>query len=178
MRVIAGRLRGRSLKSSDSYRPTSDRVRETLFNVLQNEIEQTVFVDAFAGSGAVGIEAISRGAAKVYFVDSGRKALHSLEENLKIAGDETQWRIYSLPVSKALEVIHGTGERADIIFLDPPYDYQDYPELLTAASELFPDALVILETSSRVNFKIPEGLQVSKQKKIGETLLTFYQRAQ
>jgi 16S rRNA (guanine(966)-N(2))-methyltransferase RsmD len=177
MRVIAGRLGGRNLKTSDSYRPTTDRVRETLFNILQNEIENSVFVDAFAGSGAVGIEAISRGASRVYFIDSGRKALNSLEENLRIADDQTQWRIYSLPVLKALEVIHETGERADIVFFDPPYSYRDYTELLTTAAELFPNGLIILETSTRTKFAVPEGLTVSREKKIGETLLTFLKRS-
>jgi 16S rRNA (guanine(966)-N(2))-methyltransferase RsmD len=176
MRVIAGSLRGRNLKTSDSFRPTTDRVRETLFNILQNEIEGSVFIDAFAGSGAVGIEAISRGAKRVFFIDSGRKALNSLEDNLAIVGEETQWRVYSLPVLKALEVIHKTGENVDVIFFDPPYNYSDYTELLTTASELFPDALVILETSSRTKFTTPDGLSVTKEKRIGETLLTFYKR--
>jgi 16S rRNA (guanine(966)-N(2))-methyltransferase RsmD len=176
MRVIAGSLGGRNLKTSDSYRSTTDRVRETLFNVLQNEIEGSVFIDAFAGSGAVGIEAISRGAARVYFIDSGRKALNSLQENLAIVSEETQWRVYSLPVLKGLEVIHKTGENADLIFFDPPYNYTDYTELLTTGAELFPDALLILETSSRTKFTVPEGLSITKEKRIGETILIFYRR--
>ncbi len=173
MRVIAGRLRGRNLKTSDSYRPTTDRVRETLFNILQNQIENSVFVDAFAGSGAVGIEALSRGASRAYFLETNHKALHALEDNLKICGDESLWRVYSLPAVKGIEVIHTAGENVDIVFFDPPYDYQDYPELISSASEFFPGALLVLETSSRTKFQLPEGITLLRQKKIGETLLTF-----
>ncbi|HSP05929.1 MAG TPA: RsmD family RNA methyltransferase, partial [Acidobacteriota bacterium] len=74
MRVIAGKYRNRTLKADDHFRPTSDRVRETLFNILQSELEDCVFVDAFAGSGAVGIEALSRGARIVYFLENHRKS--------------------------------------------------------------------------------------------------------
>jgi len=174
MRVIAGTLRGRSLKTSDSYRPTTDRVRETLFNILQNQIENSIFIDAFAGSGAVGIEALSRGASRVYFLETNHKALYALEENLKICGEKALWRIYSLPAIKGMEVIHKSGENVDIVFFDPPYDYQDYQDLITAASELFPAALLILETSSRTKLQLPSNVILSRQKKIGETLLTFW----
>jgi 16S rRNA (guanine966-N2)-methyltransferase len=177
MRVIAGALRGRNLKSSDSFRPTTDRVRETLFNILQNQIENSNFVDAFAGSGAVGIEALSRGAARVYFVETNHKALKTIEDNLKLCGDDALWRIYSLPAIKGLEVIQKAGDPADIIFFDPPYDYKDYPELISAAAELFPNALLVLETSSRSKFKLSEDVTLIRQKKIGETLLTFCQKA-
>jgi 16S rRNA (guanine966-N2)-methyltransferase len=176
MRVIAGTLRGRNLKSSDSFRPTTDRVRETLFNILQNQIENSNFVDAFAGSGAVGIEALSRGAARVYFLETNHKALKAIEDNLKMCGDDALWRIYSLSAIKGLEVIHKAGENADIIFFDPPYDYHDYPELISTAADLFPNALLVLETSSRSKFQLPEDLTLIRQKKIGETLLTFCQK--
>jgi 16S rRNA (guanine966-N2)-methyltransferase len=172
MRVIAGTLRGRNLKSSDSFRPTTDRVRETLFNIIQNQIENSNFVDAFAGSGAVGIEALSRGAARVYFLETNHKALKAI----KMCGDEALWRIYSLPAIKGLEVIHKAGENGDIIFFDPPYDYQDYSELISTAAEFFPNALLVLETSSRSKFEVPEYVTLIRQKKIGETLLTFCQK--
>lgn len=173
MRVIAGTLRGRNLKTSDSYRPTTDRVRETLFNILQNQIENSVFVDAFAGSGAVGIEALSRGASRVYFLETNHKALHAMEDNLKICGDEALWRIYSLSAIKGMEIIHKSGENVDIVFFDPPYDYEDYQDLISIASEFFPAALLVLESSSRTKFQLPEGVTLLRQKKIGETLLTF-----
>lgn len=176
MRVIAGTLRGRNLKSSDSFRPTTDRVRETLFNILQNQIENSNFVDAFAGSGAMGIEALSRGASRVYFLETHHKALKTIGDNLKMCGDGALWRIYSLPAIKGLEVIYKAGENADIIFFDPPYDYQDYAELISAAAEFFPNALLVLETSSRSKFQLPEDVTLIRQKKIGETLLTFCQK--
>lgn len=176
MRVIAGTLRGRNLKSSDSFRPTTDRVRETLFNILQNQIENSNFVDAFAGSGAVGIEALSRGAARVYFLETNHKALKTIEENLKLCGDDALWRIYSLAAMKGLEVMYKAGEEVDIIFFDPPYDCQDYPELISTAAEFFPNALLVLETSSRSKFQLPEDVTLIRQKKIGETSLTFLKR--
>jgi 16S rRNA G966 N2-methylase RsmD len=81
-----------------------------------------------------------------------------------------------LSAIKGLEVIHKTGENADIIFFDPPYNYQDYPELITTAAEFFPSALLVLETSSRSKFQLPDDIELIRQKKIGETLLTFCQK--
>jgi 16S rRNA (guanine(966)-N(2))-methyltransferase RsmD len=133
-------------------------------------------VDAFAGSGAVGIEALSRGASRVYFLETNHKALKTIEDNLQMCDDEAQWRIYSLPAIKGLEVIHKGGETADIMFFDPPYDYKDYPELLSAAAEFFPSALLVLEASSRSKFQLPEDVTLIRQKKIGETLLIFCQK--
>ncbi|MCI0611402.1 RsmD family RNA methyltransferase, partial [bacterium] len=85
-------------------------------------------------------------------------------------------RIYSLPAIKGLEVIHKAGENADIIFFDPPYDYQDYPELISTAADFFPNALLVLETSSRSKFQPPDDVKLIRQKKVGETLLTFCQK--
>ena len=176
MRVIAGKYRNRNLKASDRFRPTTDRVRETLFNILQNEIDGAVFVDAFAGSGAVGIEALSRGASSVYFLESNRKTLHILESNLAICGEEGRWRIYSLPAHKGLEVIQRTEPHVDLLFFDPPYEFEGYAELLEKACALFPDATYIVEASSRSRLDSPSGLELFRTRSIGETILSFFRR--
>jgi len=174
MRVIAGKYRNRNLKASDRFRPTTDRVRETLFNILQNQIDGAVLVDAFAGSGAVGIEALSRGASSVYFLESNRKILRILESNLTICGEEGQWRIYSLPVLKGLEVIQQAQKSVDFIFFDPPYEFEDYAELLQKASVLFPAATYIVEASSRSRLDLVPGLELIRARNIGETTLSFF----
>jgi 16S rRNA (guanine966-N2)-methyltransferase len=173
MRVIAGKFRNLSLRGGDNFRPTSDRVRETLFNILQTEIEGSVFVDAFAGSGAVGIEALSRGASKTYFIENNRKALVVLESNLLLCCEGEKWRIFSLPAIKALQLIQQEEPSPDFLFFDPPYDYDQYSELLAESNMRFPAASHILETSTRTALKIPSGLTVTKTRAIGETQLLF-----
>ena len=174
MRVIAGKFRNRSLKAGKYFRPTSDRVRETLFNILQNEIEGSVFVDAFAGSGAVGIEALSRGAAMVYFLEYSRKALEILQSNLMECCQGEPWRVYSVPVLKGLELIHRDTSSVDILFFDPPYEFGLYPQLLQRSAELFPHATYIVEASTRTASETPSGIQLIKERNIGGTSLSFY----
>src|SRR5579884_2926516 len=118
MRVIGGTLRSRRLKmvSNGSLRPTSDRLRETLFDVLGAEVAGKVFVDAYAGSGAVGIEALSRGAARAVFIENDPRAAAALAENIRSLGLERRAQILRRPVSAVLPVVAG-----DIVFLDPPY---------------------------------------------------------
>ena len=173
MRVIAGKYRNRNLKTSNNFRPTTDRVRETLFNILQSEIENSVFVDAFAGSGSVGIEALSRGAGIAYFIENNRKVLGVLESNLTQLG-EANWRIYSVPALKGLEVVAQNGAAADLIFFDPPYDSDQYAELVDTAAKLFPNATVIVECSTRSKWKAPDSVTLKKSREIGETVLQFY----
>jgi 16S rRNA (guanine966-N2)-methyltransferase len=173
MRVIAGKFRNRNLKTADHFRPTTDRVRETLFNVLQNDLEETIFVDAFAGSGAVGIEALSRGAARVYFLESNRKSLKVLESNLLLC-KEVNWRIFAVTAKKGLELIRDQEGSVQFVFFDPPYDFHDYTGLLEQAASLFPEASLVLEHSSRSKFEIPAGLDSFKEKRIGETTLSFF----
>lgn len=173
MRVIAGKYRGRNLKAGDGFRPTSDRVRETLFNILQNQIESAVFVDVFAGSGAVGIEALSRGASMVFFVETNRKTLQVLESNLSFC-EEGQWRIFTLTALKGLEVIRNASPHVDLLFFDPPYDFDRYDELLEKSASLFQEAEIVLETSTRSRLKTPPGLNLIKERAIGETRLQFF----
>jgi len=173
MRVIAGKFRNLNLKGGDNFRPTSDRVRETLFNILQNEIEGSIFVDAFAGSGAVGIEALSRHASKCYFIENNRKALVVLESNLLLCCEGEKWRIFSLPAIKGLQLIQQEQPSPDFLFFDPPYDYDQYSDLLSESHQRFPSATHILEASTRTPLKIPSELTATKTRVIGETQLIF-----
>ena len=175
MRVIAGKYRSRLLKAADSMRPTTDRARETLFNILQNEIPGSIFVDAFAGSGSVGIEALSRGAAMVYFIETNRKALKALEENLTLATDES-WRILTLDVWKALSVLPDRLPQVDVLFFDPPYEFFHYAKLLAAAGRVYPEALFVIEQSTRTSWETPEDFQLTRSSEIGETELNFFRK--
>jgi 16S rRNA (guanine966-N2)-methyltransferase len=173
MRVIAGKFRSRNLKTSDNLRPTTDRTRETLFNILQNDVPGSIFVDAFAGSGSVGIEAISRGAATTYFIESNRKALQILEKNLESLGPAS-WRILTMDVWKALEILPQQVSGVDLFFFDPPYAFTKYGQLLMAAAVKYPQARFIVEHSSRTLWETPPVLEQTRSIRIGETQLSFF----
>ena len=128
MRVIAGEFRSRRLKSipGDATRPTPDRLRETLFNILAPQIEGAAFLDAYAGTGAVGIEALSRGAARAIFIEQNRAAAAVIRENLKALGIESRAQVLQGKVSALLKKV-----QADIVFLDPPYQLErEYSKVL------------------------------------------------
>jgi len=183
MRIIAGTYRGRNLKSPPSMqvRPTSDRLRETLFNVLAPRISNVCFLDLCAGSGAVGIEALSRGAAHVTFVDRSRKMCGLIEANLdlcRIPEDQTE-----VVNDEASDFLHQSLARNlqpwDIVFFDPPYQH-DYLKVLNflgshADKLLTPDALVIAEHHHK--HQLPETLTAlirSRVLKQGDSSLSFY----
>src|SRR5687767_13028952 len=137
MRVIAGRFKGRRLKTPtwDGLRPTSDKLRETLFNILAPRIEGARLLDGYAGTGAVGIEALSRGAAHVTFVDKDRRAVALIEDNLAICGVEAGYTIEGRDLIAALRRIGDTAFDSaafDIAWLDPPYEITDISGALDA----------------------------------------------
>ncbi len=183
MRIIAGKYRGRKLKSPPSLqtRPTSDRLRETLFNILAPRIKGARFLDLCAGSGAVGIEALSRGAAQVAFVDRSRKMYALIETNLKelnVGGDEIE------VVSKeALEFLRrhakNEGGAFDIIFFDPPYA-MDYEAVLDYVGEhaeglLTEDGVVIVEHHRKHDLNEAfAALKRYRTLKQGDSCLSFY----
>jgi 16S rRNA (guanine(966)-N(2))-methyltransferase RsmD len=142
MRVIAGKYRGRSLRSlrGTDIRPTSDRLRETLFNVLTGgnpkALEGCVWLDLFAGTGAVGIEALSRGAKQAYFVETSAPAAKLIEQNLQSLGIVDGYRILRDDLSGALWRLHREHVAADVVFLDPPYRMRNaYEETLTGLAD-------------------------------------------
>jgi 16S rRNA (guanine(966)-N(2))-methyltransferase RsmD len=134
VRVIAGRYKSRLLKTlaGERLRPTSDRLRETLFNVLGESVVGAVFVDLYAGSGAVGIEAASRGAEWVYFIESHRPAARLMEANLMALGIESGAEILAVDALAGLRQLEQRSARLDIVYLDPPYrEAKEYERALS-----------------------------------------------
>ncbi len=183
MRIIAGKYRGRKLKSPPSLktRPTSDRLRETLFNILAARIQGARFLDLCAGSGAVGIEAISRGAAHVTFVDHSRKMYALIESNLKLLNaDDDQAEVVSWGASEFLRKhAKKEAEPFDIVFFDPPYE-ADYEEVLNDLDQgaellLAHKGVVVVEHSRKKNPKDEFGvLKKYRLVKQGDSCLSFY----
>jgi len=172
MRVIAGEFRSRRLKSiaGQATRPTPDRLRETLFDILQDRIEGATFLDAYAGTGAVGIEALSRGARHAYFLERNRSALEAIRENL--ASLHLAGRATVVPGSVAQTLAR---HRADIVFLDPPYAQED--EYAAALGTLCadPPALVIVQHPVRLALSDDyPPLHRTRLLKQGDNALTFF----
>lgn len=177
MRVIAGTARGRRLASppGDRVRPTLDRVREALFNILAPEIDGATFLDLFAGSGANGIEALSRGAAEVLFVDNHPQSLACIRKNL----EDTRLIERGTVVNRRLPgEIHRLQGPWDIVFADPPYDFDDYPGLLAALGGgglVAPGGRVIVEHTRKITLPEAAGaLTLTRQRPYGMTTLSFY----
>ena len=169
MRVIAGTARSLPLKTPEGMdtRPTTDRIKETLFNMLQTKIGGSVFVDLFSGSGGIGIEALSRGAKKAYFVEYDKKALACIKDNLNFTKFTDRAMVINADVCSAIDRI---TEEADIIFMDPPYESGlDVAALrmLKNASCVTEDTLIIVEAVlDRDVIEIEEcGFEISKEKK-------------
>ena len=172
MRVIAGTHRSRLLKSlkGSALRPTSDYVRETLFNVLGPSVADSHFLDIFAGTGAVGIEALSRGALRAIFIEKGKNAARVIHENLVGLGIETRAQ---LVIASTATVINRYS--ADIVFLDPPYTREgEYAAALTTL-EPSPPPLVVVQHSIRHTPADSYGLlRKSRTVKQGDNALTFF----
>lgn len=176
MRVIAGKFRSRRLKAVPglAVRPTPDRLREALFNVLAPRIQGTVFVDAYAGTGAVGIEALSRGAKRVIFIERSTAALAVLRENISSLGVQDD----SIVIRGGVSALLGR-ETADIVFIDPPYDRpQEYDEALRTISETGGE-LAIAQHASRLPLESRYGvLERTRVLRQGDNSLSFYERAE
>jgi 16S rRNA (guanine(966)-N(2))-methyltransferase RsmD len=185
MRVIAGSFRSRTLEAPPGLgtRPTSDRLRETLFNVLAPRIEGAAFLDLYAGSGAVGIEALSRGAARVEFVERAAPALRTLRANLARLAIASGFRIEAGSVSAALRKTK-PGTVFDVVFLDPPYDAAgEYAATLgllggAGATLLAANALVIAEHRRKERLEDAYGLlKRTRLLEQGDAALSFYAAA-
>jgi 16S rRNA (guanine(966)-N(2))-methyltransferase RsmD len=176
MRVIAGRYKGRRLKTPTwkGLRPTSDKLRETLFNILAPRIEGARVLDGYAGTGAVGIEAISRGAAHVTFVEQDRRAAALVAANLKECGIEGGYTIECADVVAALDA-HAAADAFDLILLDPPYDIGNVGLMLDAAARrLAGNGLMVLERATRREPPESGTLRRIRDVKSGDSTLTFY----
>jgi 16S rRNA (guanine966-N2)-methyltransferase len=184
MRIIAGKYRSRSLRSlrGQAMRPTSDRLRETLFNILGPAVAGAVFVDLYAGTGAVGIEALSRGARAVVFVENHRPAVELIRANLRALGIETGAEVLASDAVRGLERLAARGLEADFIFADPPYaDTHACTEVLDWLGRndfLAADGTLILEHAARHPLPDSSGrLRKSRTVRQGDAALSFYRLA-
>jgi len=178
VRIIAGELKGRRLATPDwaGLRPTSDKLRETLFNVLGPGIGGASVLDGFAGTGAVGIEALSRGAADVTFVESDPRAVRLIAANLARCGIEDRHAIIRARFADAAERL--TGRRFEVIFLDPPYGRGELEQALAVVERLADaETLVVIEHAKRDAAAESAGAFVRVREVLsGDSALTFYRR--
>ncbi len=182
MRFTGGEARGRSIRGprGPGIRPTSDRVREALFDILGRRIAGASFLDGFAGTGAVGLEALSRGASRAVFLERDRRALGLIRENLRLGPWERAAEILPGDVERSLVALRRRGERFSVVFLDPPYDHPALPALLAAAGPLLePDGLLVLEHRAAVEVAPGpgSGLAAGRSYRHGDTRLTTFRAA-
>jgi len=184
VRVIAGQYGSRPLRTLRGFalRPSSDRLRETLFNILGPLVEDSLFVDCFAGSGAVGIEALSRGARAVTFIENHAPAARLIRQNLESLGISTGFELLNTGALAGLDQLRKRRLLPDIIFLDPPYaraeEYESVLEFLDEARLLAPEGRIIAEHSRRVI--LPSFFTNFERSRVvvqGDAALSFYRRA-
>ena len=180
MRIISGTARGLTLNTleGDSTRPTRDMVREALFSMLLNKIPGCVFLDLFAGSGAIGIEALSRGASFCNFVDINPKAVYIIKENIKKAKFENNSQVYNTDYKKAISKFD--SNMFDIIYVDPPYNKEigiDAINIISDKEILKSDGIIILETDT--NEIVPDIIgkyEKFNYKRYGRNILSLFRR--
>ena len=179
MRVITGTARGRKLVAPEGLdvRPTKDGVKEAIFSAIQFETEGSVVLDLFAGSGQLGIEAVSRGAKKAFLVDSSQNSIKFIKQNVAHVGFEDRCEIINMPNTAFLRTVN---EKFDIALLDPPYEKGLIQRTLPALTEKMNDSGVIV-CEHEPGCRLPEevnGFTITKSKKYGKSCLTFYRKPQ
>ena len=180
MRVVAGKARGTQIKSieSNDTRPTKDMVKEALFSILYNKVQDAVFLDLFAGSGAIGIEALSRGAQKAYFSDKSMECVKVINSNVEKTHFKQESVILNGDFKNIIEKLKNI--KFDIIFIDPPYNKGlgiEAIELLSDNHMLSNDGIIVYETDEIEN--VPESIKEYERynyKKYGRNILNFYKR--
>ncbi|HLY92266.1 MAG TPA: 16S rRNA (guanine(966)-N(2))-methyltransferase RsmD [Candidatus Angelobacter sp.] len=183
MRVIAGKYKSRRLMAPPGMatRPTSDRLRETLFNVLAARLPESAWLDLFAGSGAVGIEALSRGARSATFVESSTAAAKVIRKNLQTLGIEEGYEVIEREAATALRMLDAQAVTYDFCFLDPPYrkmgDYEQILGFLSQSRVITPESLVIAEHDKHFDPGDEFGsLRRQRVLRQGDAVLSFYRR--
>ena len=180
MRVIGGAAKGRRLgvPKGDAVRPTTDRVKESLFNILPRDLSGARVLDVFAGSGNLSIEALSRGAAHAVLIDVSERAGAVIRENLRRLGFNGQTEVWIAPAARALKSLARRKNSFDFIFLDPPYDHglvHASLEIMGRCDLLRKDGILVIEHSSREAPEAQYGsLRLHDQRRYGDTLLSFY----
>ncbi len=177
MRVIAGTARGTKLKAPKNLtvRPTADRVKEALFSIISTRVINALFIDFYAGSGAIGIESLSRGARFCVFVEHKKENIALIKENLAKTRLEQNTRLIMADVEKAIINLAMEKIRADLVYLDPPYDYNEIAPLINSIIRhkiINENGLLVVEHAYS-NQQWAEGLPGIRQKKYGDTCLTF-----
>jgi 16S rRNA (guanine966-N2)-methyltransferase len=179
MRIISGTSKGRKLVTPKSQflRPTSDRVKESIFNILREEMEGKVVLDLFAGTGNLGIEALSRGAKKAIFVEKGRQALRLIQRNLNQFGLEERSKIIPKDAIRAIGILKQRGESFDLILMDPPYEkglIQRTLMKLNSYPIYHKDSILVIEHDRREPLStVMDGWNLIRQRRIGDTLISF-----
>lgn len=171
MRVIAGSARRLLLKTVDGMdtRPTQDRIKETLFNMINNDLYGASFLDLFAGSGGIGIEALSRGAKEAVFIDNGSRQIACIRDNLKTTRLEEKALVLNSDVISGLRLLERNGKKFDIVFMDPPYNHdleKQVMESLTNSCLIGEETLFIVEASLETSFSWagPMGYEIIRSK--------------
>ena len=180
MRVIAGSKRSLRLKTppGDNVRPTTDRIKETLFNIISPRIWECDFLDLFCGSGGIGIEALSRGATSCVFVDSSTESLKYTKDNLKFTGLEANATVMRADAASAVRELFTGGRRFDIIFMDPPYSNELEKKVLeeiACYNILKEDGIIIVEAAADTDFSYLAnlGFGISREKSYGSNKHMF-----
>lgn len=180
MRVIAGSARHLNLKTIPGMdiRPTTDKTKETLFNVLNADVPYSVFLDLFSGSGSIGIEALSRGAEKCVFVEDSNKALACIDENLTFTKLKDRADVMPMDVFAALKTLSRKGDKFDIIFMDPPYNRElekKALEIIASSDLLNEDAIIVVESSNETDLSYIKdlGMHIYKEKIYNTNKHTF-----
>jgi len=181
VRVVGGEFKGRQLSVTKGrrIRPTSDRVREAIFDILGPVWTFEKVLDLFAGTGSLGIEALSRGAEEAVFVEQGKGALTVLKGNLKALGLKSRSWVLPLTAKRGITVLAERGEVFDLIFMDPPYGKDVVGktiEEITQGSILASTGVIVAEHASRDRILPPLGLALSQQRRYGDTAVSFFQR--
>jgi len=179
VRVIAGAAKGRRLQvpPTDGVRPTGDRARETLFNVLAPRIRGVAFLDAFAGSGAVGIEALSRGAASAVFIERDRSAVRVLTENVDHCGFAERAEVLPTTWVNALHRLAENSQAFGIAFFDPPYEWEEAHTCLQALAEhalVAPGGIAIIEHRRATPPREAAGWEALRRLDVGDTSFSFF----
>ena len=179
MRIIAGTARGRKIEApaGEHTRPTLDRVRENLFNILQHRTRDSRVLDLFAGSGALSIEALSRGASHAVLVDSDRNASRVQRKNLEQLGMADRAEVFLCDWRKAAAELAARGSQFDLIFLDPPYRMTDLREAFAALVQLTAeDGLIILEHEAKTEPVTGDQFEMTDQRRWGYCGISFYSK--
>lgn len=182
MRVISGKYKGRRLRTVAGLevRPTSDRLRETLFDMLGQRLDGKSFLDVCAGSGAVGIEALSRGAERVTFIEQSRKAAAVIRENLELISDNVNAEVIVRDAVHAIAELEREHQQFDVIFFDPPYAspiYEDAIKRIAAGGILAEGGALIVEHRAKMSPELKCGeLRMYREVRQGESALAFYAR--